>query len=295
MNTNNTAEKSVRVNVRQIVDILSKSDDEGVAGLYAVIFNFDTTDVPASKLASIALDIFHARQGIDCLDDFRIDVIDSSGNPVEQDEAHDDYSRSASGHVEKLTDTPDELGVGGQPAGRHSVVIEVPVTAQAPATPERIRATVHRLIEVGLEAAGAAVASGGADKEAAQFAIDLNIFPPTVKAAVVAAPLATSVRTGEAVIIDKQVGGEGQRTFFRSVLSIDGSRFLINIIVDSVKEQSRATISRWSTAGWQEVYALHPAEMEVDFTMGYGRKPIRESEFEQVTSRLIRVATGVCV
>jgi len=97
--------KSLRINVRKVVAELDDFNDEGAPGIYSVSFNFDDSGLTDQKRASIALDIFHAHQGIDCLDNFVIGVIDSSGNPVLQDETHVDYSFSDSGDVEKISDT----------------------------------------------------------------------------------------------------------------------------------------------------------------------------------------------
>lgn len=54
----------------------------------------------------MALDIFHAHQGIECLDDFEIEVIDEDGRVIEQDPDHVDYSASDDGEVEKISGKP---------------------------------------------------------------------------------------------------------------------------------------------------------------------------------------------
>lgn len=54
----------------------------------------------------MALDIFHAHQGIECLDDFEVEVIDEDGRVIEQDPDHVDYSASDDGEVEKISGKP---------------------------------------------------------------------------------------------------------------------------------------------------------------------------------------------
>ncbi|ARL04373.1 hypothetical protein BOC44_21660 (plasmid) [Burkholderia pseudomallei] len=80
--------------------------DSDVAGIYAVIFGVDDRQFPDAKRASMALDIFHAHQGIERLDDFEIEVIDEDGRIIEQDPGHVDYSSSDCGEVEKISGTP---------------------------------------------------------------------------------------------------------------------------------------------------------------------------------------------
>jgi hypothetical protein len=115
-------EKALRINVRQLVDELDP-DDEAVAGVYAVTFNFDDAAMTPQRRASIALDIFHAHQGIECLDDFEIHVIDSSGGPVAQDEAHEDGSCADYGDVEKVGDALVAFGEGTERATDRAVAV----------------------------------------------------------------------------------------------------------------------------------------------------------------------------
>ncbi|KVV07448.1 hypothetical protein [Burkholderia ubonensis] len=96
----------LHINVRQITAELNDPEDAGVAGVYAVIFSIDDRQLSDAKRASIALDIFHARQGIGCLDDFEIAVIDGAGNAIAQDLEHEDYSTSDDGDVEKISCEP---------------------------------------------------------------------------------------------------------------------------------------------------------------------------------------------
>ena len=103
----------------------------------------------------------------------------------------------------------------------------------------------------------------------------------------------TSV-AGKIVTIDKQVGGKGQAAFYRSVFALDGKRFLVDIKVNSHPAQSRSSISHWQNGTWHEIYALHPAEMDVDFNMGYRSEPVNEVLFDAVISRLVRIAREVC-
>lgn len=106
----NEGPKALRINVRQIVSEPESREDEGLAGVYAVHFKLeDIGAMTEQKRASIALDIFHRRQAIGCLDDFEIDVIDPDGKVVNQDERHEDYSYSDGGDVEKVSDTPAQI------------------------------------------------------------------------------------------------------------------------------------------------------------------------------------------
>lgn len=102
--------KPLRVNVRQISKELDSTEDEGAEGQYAVIFRTDVRGMSDEKRASMALDIFHAHQSIEHLDDFEIAVIDEDGNVVAQDLIHEDYSASDDGDVEKISDAPVQAG-----------------------------------------------------------------------------------------------------------------------------------------------------------------------------------------
>lgn len=96
----------LRINVRQTATELDSPDDEGLEGVYDVTFHLDTAGLTTQKQASMALDIFHSNQGIDCLDDFDITVIDERGCAVDQDESHENFSAGKSGWVEKVSDDP---------------------------------------------------------------------------------------------------------------------------------------------------------------------------------------------
>lgn len=101
-----TQTQPLRVNVRQVPEELDDPEDAGAVGLYAVIFSVDDHGLTDAKRASMALDIFHTRQGIECLDDFEIEVIDGRGNVIDPDPGHVDYSASDDGDVEKISDEP---------------------------------------------------------------------------------------------------------------------------------------------------------------------------------------------
>lgn len=107
------------VSVRQVSLELDAPDDHDAAGAYAVQFNVDVSGLSDAKRASMALDIFHAHQGIDNLDDFDIAVVDADGNVIEQDLDHEDYSASDDGDVEKDSDVP----MHGTPAASAGVAI----------------------------------------------------------------------------------------------------------------------------------------------------------------------------
>jgi hypothetical protein len=93
----------VFVNVEQLVedDELSAPDDNGAAGRYAVSFSGHVAGANRQNRAAIALDIFHAHQGIDELSDFSISAVDGAGWLIEEDEDHEDGSEPDSGEVEK--------------------------------------------------------------------------------------------------------------------------------------------------------------------------------------------------
>ena len=97
---------SLRINVRQVTSDLSSVEDEDVAGVYGVLFTVDAGELSDAKKAAIALDIFHAKQGIAVLDDFEISVVDEAGHLVAPDSEHVDYSCSDAGNVEKISGVP---------------------------------------------------------------------------------------------------------------------------------------------------------------------------------------------
>lgn len=104
--------KTMYVNVRAIADV-SGTDDESVAGLYAIAFNKNVKGAKA-KRASIALDIFHSHVGIECLDNFEICVLDHKKRLVEEDDEHESYSGSDRGCAEWVAEPEyvEELDYG---------------------------------------------------------------------------------------------------------------------------------------------------------------------------------------
>lgn len=101
--------RPLRINVRQVSKELDNHEDEGVAGIYSVIIDVDNDQLSDVTRASMALDIFHAHQGIECLEDFEIAVIDGENNVIDQDPDYVDYSASDDGDVEKISDRPIPL------------------------------------------------------------------------------------------------------------------------------------------------------------------------------------------
>lgn len=95
---------ALRVNVRQVSEVLSDTDDDSLAGLYRVQFStflWERESLGKEQLAEAARGIFHARQGIECVDDFEIEVIDAFGRVVDADGDFADFSDD-DGDVEKL-------------------------------------------------------------------------------------------------------------------------------------------------------------------------------------------------
>lgn len=108
-NRDQVREKPVlRINVRQIADKLESPDDQGLEGVYSVEFTTEVVALSMQKRASIALDIFHAHQAIDCLEDFEIQVIDDAGMAIDEDDSHVAYSASDAGGVSKMGDVPGQ-------------------------------------------------------------------------------------------------------------------------------------------------------------------------------------------
>lgn len=99
------SDQPLRVNVRRIA-ALSDEEDAEVDGVYQVHFFDCVSALPLEKRAAIALDIFHSSIAIGTLDDFDIAVVDHLNRAVAQDEAHESYSASDDGSVEKIADYP---------------------------------------------------------------------------------------------------------------------------------------------------------------------------------------------
>jgi hypothetical protein len=92
------------INVQQTSAESSYSDDDSLAGLYCVQFSTflrERESLRKEELAEAALGIFHARQGIECRDDFEIEVIDAFGRVVDADRDFTDFSDD-DGDVEKI-------------------------------------------------------------------------------------------------------------------------------------------------------------------------------------------------
>lgn len=99
-----TAMNTIYVNVTQTSETLDDGEDEGAAGLYAVAFGKHVADMTRAQRAGVALDIFHAHQGIGTLDDFEIVVVDGAGHYIDQDEAYEDGTHGDYGTVEKIAE-----------------------------------------------------------------------------------------------------------------------------------------------------------------------------------------------
>lgn len=126
--------RSLRVNVRQVSEVLADSDDDTLAGLYCVQFSAflrERESLRKEELAEAARGIFHARQGIECLDDFEIEVIDAFGREVQPEGDFTDFSDD-DGDVEKLgepltvfvDDDVKSIGVVENSHGIASVLIQ---------------------------------------------------------------------------------------------------------------------------------------------------------------------------
>ena len=108
MNTTTPTSSSLKMIIQ--VKQVSKTchpEDECIAGDYEVSLDFgrnenDLKDMPHSKLASLALDNFHAQFGIASLDDFQISVLDSSGREIEEDGDHEPSSSKSYFFIEKI-------------------------------------------------------------------------------------------------------------------------------------------------------------------------------------------------
>lgn len=101
MTQKNAEEVTMFIYVRKVSDELDDPEDEGVEGLYAVIFEFETDAIPKAKLASVALDAFHSQQPIGFLEDFEIHAVDDTGKFVDEDEDHENGSDAGLAYVEK--------------------------------------------------------------------------------------------------------------------------------------------------------------------------------------------------
>lgn len=64
-----------------------EEEDQAIPGTYEVELQGVTDQATPSSLAETALDAFHDRFGIECLDDFEITCYDAQGKAIERDEA----------------------------------------------------------------------------------------------------------------------------------------------------------------------------------------------------------------
>lgn len=99
----------MKINVFRTAISLDDEEDVGIDGIYQVIFDEDYTGVPESKLASMALDLFHTQIAIACLDDFEITVLNDQDEPIAEDESHESYSFKGNGFIEKVADISLDL------------------------------------------------------------------------------------------------------------------------------------------------------------------------------------------
>lgn len=99
----------MKINVFRTAITLDHADDEGVEGIYEVTFDEDYPDVSDAKMASMALDLFATKIGIECLDDFTITALNDNDEPVDEDETHESYSFDGKGDVEKTSDVAIDL------------------------------------------------------------------------------------------------------------------------------------------------------------------------------------------
>lgn len=96
----------IKINALCLGKAPSEAEDFNIEGIYAVTFDSDTTDLSKSKLASLALDVFHSHVAVSNLDDFEFTVLDGNNEPIGEDENHIAYSEKKSGTVEKVDNVP---------------------------------------------------------------------------------------------------------------------------------------------------------------------------------------------
>ncbi|AJW47698.1 MULTISPECIES: hypothetical protein [Ralstonia] len=89
-------------------------EDRHVPAVYSVMV---ATGLSEGSMAAAALDVFHSEIGVDVLDDFEFFVIDPrTGRVLEQDEDHEDYSKTHLGR--------DVERIGDKLPGIYSVTVE---------------------------------------------------------------------------------------------------------------------------------------------------------------------------
>lgn len=99
-----TAKSDMNINVFRSAIHINYDDDIDVQGIYQVSFDKAYPDLCESKLASMALDLFHTENGIKCLDDFEITVINNDDEPIPASEDHESYSYTGKGSIGKIAD-----------------------------------------------------------------------------------------------------------------------------------------------------------------------------------------------
>ncbi|MYM92499.1 hypothetical protein [Duganella vulcania] len=107
------------INVTQLVEETEHEEDAQVAGVYAVHFECDVAGLAIGELVGRALDIFHAHQGIESLDDFDICVLDDDHNILNQTEEYEDGSHADDGMVEKVSGEPIKVQPATNSAARN--------------------------------------------------------------------------------------------------------------------------------------------------------------------------------
>lgn len=110
------APESITVCINVVATSTPCEDDEGVEGRYEVMVDA----AQAWFAAEVALDIFHARVGINVLDDFEIAAIDSrTGLELARQEAWEPTEGEGAQYLGKIEDTPFDRHVVeiGRPGG----------------------------------------------------------------------------------------------------------------------------------------------------------------------------------
>lgn len=100
------------IEVTQVAEVTQEEGDSNVAGLYFVDFRSDVTGVPPGELAGRVLDIFHAHQGIENLEDFEIFVLDAHKGCVEADEEYETGTHADAGVAYKIN-SADQITAPG--------------------------------------------------------------------------------------------------------------------------------------------------------------------------------------
>ena len=101
----------MKINVFRTAISLEDAADEGLAGIYQVTFDTDTSEVPQTTLASIALLQFHEKFGLSTLEDFEISVVTDDHQFIEIEEAdvHSTHPHNIRCALEKIEDVALDL------------------------------------------------------------------------------------------------------------------------------------------------------------------------------------------